>query len=116
MQLTCTKCKKTKHKRKFYSGERQCKECIKARSAARNVKTETRRRRHLNKYKVSCGCAYCNYNESAVALDFHHVDESTKVREVPKMLTCKLSKLMNEVRKCIVVCANCHRRLHNGEL
>ena len=66
------------------------------------------RRRWLNIYKVRKGCSLCGYNENSAALQFDHLDPSTKVRDVSNMITLKLKRLMDEVRKCRVLCANCH--------
>lgn len=70
-----------------------------------------RRRYHwLNAYKVAKGCESCGYNKHAVSLDFDHVDPSTKKFTVAHRIDLSTVKtLMAEVRKCQVLCANCHR-------
>ena len=48
-------------------------------------------------------------------MDFHHKDPSTKVFEIgSKGYKYSLEKLKEEVAKCDVVCANCHRKIHNA--
>ena len=88
-----------------------CKDCDKKAAVERGRKKEVRRRKHLNYLKLRFGCYMCGYNKHPAALDFHHI-QGNKVGGVTGMLTCKLSKLMDEVRKCRVVCANCHRIIH----
>jgi hypothetical protein len=51
----------------------------------------------------------CGYKEHHVALDFDHLDPSTKVRDIAKMHTTNIKNLMKEIEKCQVLCANCHR-------
>jgi len=76
------------------------------------------RKEYLNNYKISKGgCERCGYNKCLDALDFHHLDESTKLFNIrdPKARTMALSKLIEELNKCIVVCSNCHREIHYEE-
>jgi len=74
-------------------------------------KKRTKRRYELlNKYKVAKGCARCGYNKAAVALDFDHIDPKEKAFTVSQRLDLSTVKtLMKEVRKCQILCANCHR-------
>ena len=57
------------------------------------------------------GCAICGYDKCDGALDFHHVNPKDK-----KFLInyTALSKKDNteELNKCILLCANCHREIH----
>ena len=70
----------------------------------------------LDKIKRDFGCKYCNETE-AVCLDFHHTDASIKDENVSTWVHLKSrAKALEEAKKCIVVCANCHRKLHNGLL
>ena len=47
-------------------------------------------------------------------LDFHHIDSTTKEKPVAR---CQSeSDLLTEASKCIVLCANCHRLFHNGDI
>ena len=59
--------------------------------------------------KIKRGCACCGYNANAYALDFDHLDPSTKNYDVAKMATRRLDKIQEEIAKCQVLCANCHR-------
>lgn len=67
-----------------------------------------RRRDILNKYKESVGCLYCGYHKNGLALQFDHREPSKKHRDVSSLVPGGLKKLFKEVRKCDVVCANCH--------
>ena len=58
--------------------------------------------------KLERGCARCGYNEHACALDFNHLDPNEKGYRISSDVTTK-EKLLEEVSKCEVLCANCHR-------
>lgn len=60
-------------------------------------------------------CQICGYSRCLTALDFHHVDEKTKVFELSQRdLTKSWKKIFDEAKKCLLVCANCHREIHAG--
>ena len=60
-------------------------------------------------------CMLCGYNKYLGALDFHHLDPSRKGFAIStRGLTRSWEKIREELDKCILVCANCHRELHAG--
>ena len=72
-------------------------------------KQRLRRRKHwISLYKVKKGCEMCGYNKHFSALHFDHSDRSTKVEKVSKMVKHSLKNLILEIRKCNILCANCH--------
>lgn len=75
-----------------------------------------RRKRKLNLIKVGGGCCnLCGYNKLPGALEFHHIYAEEKSYSISKEGTCHdLEKDLEEVKKCILVCANCHREIHGG--
>ncbi len=70
---------------------------------------ERRRRLMLDAIKLSSGCIDCGYKENATALDFDHRDPSTKVFNIGSYKRVGLERLLIEVEKCDIRCANCHR-------
>lgn len=75
------------------------------------------RRTNLSMLKELGGskCQICGYNRCMNALEFHHKDMSTKLESVSELL--RLSSIDNakeEIKKCILLCANCHREVHAG--
>lgn len=69
-----------------------------------------RRKRWIDKIKVGFGCDDCGYNLHPAALDFDHIDPSTKEFLIPRFLArSNLKRLFKEIRKCRILCANCHR-------
>ena len=69
-----------------------------------------RRQRWLNLYKTNKGCELCGYKAHGVALDFDHLGPSEKeFNPSSRSMNIKLKRLFNEIRKCRILCANCHR-------
>jgi len=58
-------------------------------------------------------CAICGYDRCIDALEFHHKDSSSKDFGISeKGYTRSWKKVAEELDKCIMICANCHRELH----
>jgi hypothetical protein len=58
-------------------------------------------------------CMLCTYDRCINSMHFHHVDESTKKFEVNnRNFQYKLFLILEELKKCILVCANCHGEIH----
>jgi hypothetical protein len=70
-------------------------------------------RRLLFRVKRFCGCFDCKESDPC-CLDFHHVC-GIKQFDVAHGLSRSWKQLKQEIRKCIVVCANCHRKRHAKE-
>lgn len=67
----------------------------------------------------SKGCIICGYNKCLDALVFHHINPAIKYRPNYKKdyinLQCMAwRKMLIEIDKCIIVCANCHAEIHAG--
>lgn len=60
-------------------------------------------------------CEVCGYNKCIAALDFHHLDPSKKDFGIgEKGFTRSWEKIKKELDKCILVCSNCHREIHES--
>lgn len=61
-------------------------------------------------------CQTCGYAKCQDALEIHHIDPSEKdfsfgmFRASPRSLLL----LIDELKKCVLLCANCHREVHAG--
>ena len=64
----------------------------------------------IQQYKMEKGCSVCGYNEIPQALEFDHIDRSKKKFSMNKAYKYKWSTIMEELEKCVVLCANCHRK------
>jgi hypothetical protein len=59
------------------------------------------------------GCSVCSEKQPA-CLDFHHI--SGKDKTVASMLGMNDDRVREEISKCVILCANCHRKHHAGLL
>jgi hypothetical protein len=58
-------------------------------------------------------CKICKYSRCLKALEFHHLDITNKIFEI-SMKRASVKQIAEEAKKCILICANCHRELHDG--
>lgn len=76
------------------------------------------RKNTKNKLVLAMGgcCQICGYDRCNDALEFHHLDPDKKdfhfgtVRSNPKNIMI----LVAEAKKCVLLCANCHKEYHAG--
>lgn len=62
-------------------------------------------------------CKKCGYNKCLAALDFHHKDPSKKDFGLSvRGLTKGWKFIKAEIKKCVLLCANCHREEHDSEV
>ncbi len=79
------------------------------------VKKRRRKLRELARASKGSKCEICGYNKCQRALSFHHLDPAKKEFTVSaKGLTRSWEKILQEIEKCILVCANCHMEIHEG--
>jgi hypothetical protein len=70
----------------------------------------------LNQLKYKYGCYYCHIKDEAV-LAFHHVNPLEKKFCIATGIAHRrLTDLLNEITKCMIICHNDHARLHRGIL
>lgn len=60
----------------------------------------------LREYKTIVGCLNCGYSSSHAALEFHHVSGE---KEINVCNAKSITRAKREIKKCVVLCANCHR-------
>jgi predicted HNH restriction endonuclease len=110
----CTKCfclltDETGFKRKTRKSGYQsmCRSCF------NEYTVERWRQRKLEAIKYMGGeCKECGYKKYFGALEFHHLDPSTKEASWNKIRLWEWSKITEELDKCVLLCANCHREVH----
>lgn len=116
-----------KHKRGKDGLRSRCKECnrIEANATYRRNPTpyklrasKTRKataaivKAWLNEVKSKYGCVLCGEGDFCV-LDFHHIRD--KDVAVTTAIAKGISCVEDELAKSVVLCANCHRRVHAGK-
>ncbi len=62
-------------------------------------------------------CTRCGYNRNFGALEFHHIDPSRKQFQLDmrSLANLRWDVIAEEVRKCLLLCANCHAEQHNPD-
>ena len=63
-------------------------------------------------------CGICGYSRCEQALDIHHLDPSKKEFSMGQVKSSNRNwnSLVSELRKCVMLCAICHREIHAGIL
>ena len=124
----CTKCKqelplesfrwKNKSQNKRHS---QCRECqkkqekqhyqeslIRRESVLKTAYNQKEKNLELVEQYKQIGCQKCGEKRLYV-LDCHHTKEEDKLDNISKMIKSSSYKnLENELKKCVVLCSNCH--------
>jgi hypothetical protein len=136
MDLVCVACKKSKDEtlfsfknRKIGKRSSRCKEChkdymknhyeqnkitYKQRARKSNIVYKEEVSKFLTNIKLNSKCNQCGENHPAT-LDFHHVDDETKEFNISVPQGRSMEKIKKEIDKCIILCSNCHRKLHWSE-
>ena len=83
-------------------------------SDALRVSESRRNKKQRLVYVMGGKCCLCGYSRCNAALEFHHKNPSEKDTGVSKIGNKRISVLLKEVEKCILVCSNCHKEIHSG--
>ena len=80
---------------------------------AYNKNNKKKKQAWVNDIKSSRGCMFCGETHPA-CLDFHHREPEQKARAISTMARQGVSneRILEEMDKCDVLCANCHRKVH----
>jgi len=70
-------------------------------------------RQWIRRYKSKLRCVECGENHPAV-LQFHHRNKAEKKMAVSDLVSraSSLKQITNEIKKCDVLCVNCHAKRH----
>ncbi len=79
------------------------------RKRAHDLARKKLHRQRIRDIKLIRGCMDCGYNACADALEFDHRDGTTKKFGLATNSSCSWTVILEEMVKCDVVCANCHR-------
>ena len=104
LQPYCEICDKNFQK-EWYRNNR---ERTKAKSIFNNTKNRNRNLQYVLNYFMEHPCAVCGETDLRV-LEFDHIKPG-KIKSVAKLMSGSLLIIINEIKKCQVLCANCHRK------
>jgi hypothetical protein len=64
------------------------------------------------------GCRKCGIKPgNGVKLEFHHMtSKQFNIANAVSDFRISKHKLQSELKKCVVLCHDCHTKLHNGEM
>lgn len=113
----CPKCRSEKPLANFAANPNRaggfsswCLDCLKGRASEERVKLKMEAIEMLGGACQVCGSVLPHY-----CYDFHHPDQQKKAVNPSKLLGGSREKALREIKKCILVCSNCHRHIHYGE-
>lgn len=129
MTKTCTNCGQTKPLEDFHRNKNtkdgraySCKPCMnqavgrrhkdpvyRERQETQAAKKTKANREFLWKYLTEHPCEHCGNSDPRV-LEFDHIDQNTKTADISYLVyRSPLERIQEEIAKCRVLCANCHR-------
>lgn len=129
----CTRCKVDKPLTEYFKTKRSkdglqpaCKSCMNIsykasrgkKVAHYNAVCNSRRStiaKRIREWKEERGCRFCD-ETFGPCLELHHLDPATKEINASDTNSRSWAVFEAEARKCVVVCANCHRKVHHGIL
>lgn len=80
------------------------------RNKSKRAEQRLKIQRWIDEYKHAHPCS-CGEDHPA-CLDFHHLDPAHKRIEMGRANIQSFKAVQEEIKKCVVMCANCHRKLH----
>jgi hypothetical protein len=108
LQSCCRECSKFNDKR-YYENNKDKRQSY-------NKKRLEELRRFLENLKLSKKCLFCHFASYVTALEFHHLyDKDINISNAVRRGWSK-QRILKEVDKCILVCVNCHRKIHHTNL
>ena len=111
-QNQCISCRRA-YNRKHY---RNNKSAYLSKAKIRNKSYKEEVYAEMIAYLTEHPCTVCG-EDDLVVLEFHHTDREGKDAAVSRMIKYGRSwdVILLEIKKCIVLCANCHKREHAKE-
>lgn len=128
----CKKCDQTlpfsdftKNKNMFGGVHYNCKPCSQQMDRLRyknhvfqrnRIKQTSKLRRNVNNsivrgIKMELGCMICGENSHYSVLEYHHPNDNKDIT-ISQQRAKQLKLLISEIKKCVCLCANCHRKVH----
>lgn len=118
----CQRCQTEKPIDDFYENRRKSKAteglewaghdsyCKLCRSVQRGERREQLKRQAVD-YLGGC-CVDCGLVDIPDVYDFHHLDPMVKEERIALIIQRSWARVVEELKKCVLLCANCHRKRH----
>lgn len=109
LQSRCKSCYNA-YNRQYYAGGEKTKQ------KARTIANAKSMRARYQDWKSTQSCKVCGEG-AAECLDLHHINPAEKDDALQRIVSFgSWRRVEEEIAKCIVVCANCHRKIHSGRI
>ena len=82
-----------------------------------NSKFEKRNKGFIQRVKIKRECCKCGLKHKPYLLEFHHLEPNTKYKSVTDLQfnAYGMKLIKDEIRKCVIICRNCHAEFHHLE-
>lgn len=70
----------------------------------------------IKELKSKSKCFLCGYKNYIGALDYHHIDKVDKLFCISQAKNKTKKELINEIKKCVLLCRNCHMEVHGNKV
>lgn len=83
----------------------------------RRRQVRVRMKKWFAEFSKNDKCINCPESDKS-CLDYHHVNPSEKDRSIADFIQkySKIDKVIEEYKKCVCLCSNCHRKFHAGKI
>jgi hypothetical protein len=108
---TCRECQH-KHNKKYFEGDAKKRHLQQVKDRKKVVRELAKE--FVYQYLLAHPCSQCGEPDPRV-LEFHHTGE--KEAEISAMIGAgySIQNIQIEIERCIVLCANCHRKITHAE-
>ena len=98
----------------FYGNDKDV--CSKCHNLRVQKSAKEKRDYIINKLGGKCANVECGFNKYKSSLDVHHLNPEIKDKNFTHMRGWSIKRIDNELKKCVLLCKNCHSAYHSGEL
>lgn len=115
MMKSCNCCFEMKPYGEFHSNGYHPSGSKKYKPTCKKCELEATYERYVGIIKAFFGalaCKKCGYDEHFAALQLHHRDPKEKEYSISRMRNYSEEKIIAELGKCDILCANCHALVH----
>lgn len=103
--MECARCKRIR----TIFGRKMCASCLTSDIRSKWVMDI---RELADEVKITLGCTDCGYRDNPIAMDFDHIsDKKYSISQMVRGRSGKITwdEMLDEMSKCEIRCANCHR-------
>lgn len=98
------------YRKKYYDSGENIKQRKRVKARKQDIKE------WYKEWKEKQSCYVCQ-EDATECLDLHHLDSNEKEYLVSRLVAFgSMSRMKKEIAKCVVLCSNCHRKVHSGRI